>query len=56
MNDAIRKYMSAMGRKARGVPKHFSAEEIARRTARLRKAKRWPKKANRGPKKAPKGA
>jgi hypothetical protein len=36
----------ALGRLAKGVPKHYTAEEIEKRTARLvlAREKRWPKK------------
>lgn len=37
----------ALGRLNRGIPRRFSPEELAKRTARLRQYadKRWPKKA-----------
>jgi len=40
------KAATALGKMAKGVPKNLSAEEIARRTEQLAKAreKRWPKK------------
>lgn len=40
------KAAQAIGRLARGVPKNYSAAEIAKRTQRLAEAtkKRWPKR------------
>jgi hypothetical protein len=36
-----------LGRRAKGVPKHFSSKELERRKRRLAlaRAKRWPKKS-----------
>lgn len=34
---------SLLGKRSAGKPKHYTPEEIARRTARIRAAKRWPK-------------
>lgn len=42
----MNKAAQALGRLAKGVPKNFSPEELARRRDRLAaiRAKRWPKK------------
>jgi len=42
----MNKNASALGKLARGKPKHFSKEDIEKFTLRLAKArkKRWPKK------------
>lgn len=38
----------ALGRRAKGVPKNYTAAELERRTKRLAlaRAKRWPKKVD----------
>ncbi len=43
---AVNKAAQALGRKAKGVSKHFTKAELARLTQRLAlaRAKRWPKK------------
>jgi hypothetical protein len=41
---AVHDYFVKIGRKGGSQKKNFSPEEIARRTARLLKANRWPKK------------
>jgi hypothetical protein len=38
----MNKHAQALGRKARGVKKTLTPQEIARRTAQIRAAKRWP--------------
>ena len=45
----VDKNAQALGRKAAGKPKNFSAAERKRRAARLAaaRAKRWPSKSNR---------
>jgi len=42
----VNRAAQALGRMAKGVPKIYSAEQIAERTKRLAaaRAKRWPKK------------